>query len=177
MTALHVCPLSRLDDTIASSGASHAVTLLSPEQELPVLPTFLSAHRLILRFNDIAEPMPGYIAPSVEHVEALLDFARSWNRVKPLLFHCYAGISRSTAAAYICACASMPQRAEEEIASELRTASPSATPNPRMIALADNILNRNGRMISAIARIGRGAEAFEGTPFVIPLRPDFYSTE
>ena len=169
MTALYVCPLSKLEETIALSGASRAVTLLSPEQEPPALPAFSSDRRLILKFHDIAEPMPGYVAPSVEHVEALLDFARSWDKADPFLFHCYAGISRSTAAAYICACALMPQRAEDVIAQELRTVSPSATPNPRMIALADLILERHGRMISAIARIGRGAEAFEGQPFSLPL--------
>ena len=36
-------------------------------------------------------------------------------------------------------------------------------------SLADEVLGRNGRMVKAIEGIGRGADAFEGTPFV--LRP------
>jgi predicted protein tyrosine phosphatase len=35
--------------------------------------------------------------------------------------------------------------------------------------LADDVLGREGRMVKAIGKIGRGADAFEGTPFV--LRP------
>jgi predicted protein tyrosine phosphatase len=34
-----------------------------------------------------------------------------------------------------------------------------------MVALADDLLGRNGAMVDAIARIGRGAEAFEGAPY------------
>jgi predicted protein tyrosine phosphatase len=38
-----------------------------------------------------------------------------------------------------------------------------------LIALADRILRRNGRMVKAIASIGRGADAFEGVPFALRL--------
>jgi hypothetical protein len=31
------------------------------------------------------------------------------------------------------------------------------------------MLGRGGRMVEAIDRIGRGAEAFEGTPYQLPL--------
>ncbi len=55
------------------------------------------------------------------------------------------------------------------VAKALREASPSATPNPRLVAVADAMLGRNGRMIEAIGAIGRGADAFEGTPFRLAL--------
>jgi predicted protein tyrosine phosphatase len=58
---------------------------------------------------------------------------------------------------------------EEELALELRRASPSATPNRLIVSLADDILGRQGRMVKAVEKIGRGADAFEGTPFI--LRP------
>lgn len=35
--------------------------------------------------------------------------------------------------------------------------------------MADKILGRSGRMIDAIRGIGRGANAFEGAPFVMPI--------
>jgi predicted protein tyrosine phosphatase len=79
--------------------------------------------------------------------------------------HCYAGISRSTAGAYVAACLLNPQREEHAIAQELRRASPTATPNPRIVALADRALGRDGRMSAAIDRIGRGVMAYEGDPF------------
>ena len=76
---------------------------------------------------------------------------------------------RSTAAAFIAACALDPSRHEASIADALRAASPSATPNPRLVAVADAMLGREGRMIAAIQAIGRGAEAFEGTPFRLDI--------
>jgi predicted protein tyrosine phosphatase len=83
--------------------------------------------------------------------------------------HCYAGISRSTAAAFVAVCALVPDRDEEEIAYDLRQRSPSATPNRLIVEIADRMLGRDGRMARAIASIGRGEDAFEGTPFVLDL--------
>ena len=103
--------------------------------------------------------------PVEMHVHALLDFVRMWDRAQPLLIHCYAGVSRSTAAAYAAACALTATRDEPKLAGQLRQLSPTATPNARIVALADDLLGRGGRMIAAIERIGRGAECFEGVPF------------
>ena len=82
--------------------------------------------------------------PAAEHMEQLLAFVRAWERESPLVLHCWAGISRSTAAAYIAACALAPERDEAAIALALREASPSATPNARFVALADDILGPAG---------------------------------
>jgi predicted protein tyrosine phosphatase len=87
--------------------------------------------------------------------------------------HCYAGISRSTAGAYVAAC-ECDQRADmlvawKLIARELRRVSPTATPNGRLVALADRILRRDGRMVAAIDAIGRGAIAYEADPFRLEL--------
>jgi predicted protein tyrosine phosphatase len=91
-----------------------------------------------------------------------------------MLIHCYAGISRSTATAYIAACVHNPEADEHGIARALRTASPTATPNRRFIALADAALARNGRMNRAIEAIGRGfprwPEIPEAQPFALPSR-------
>jgi predicted protein tyrosine phosphatase len=54
-------------------------------------------------------------------------------------------------------------RDEKSIA--LRSASPTATPNARIVSLADRLLGRDGRMVAAIETIGRGVLATEGTPF------------
>jgi predicted protein tyrosine phosphatase len=78
-------------------------------------------------------------------------------------------VSRSTASAFIAACALNPKRDEHEIAQALRAASPTATPNARFVALADDRLQRNGRMSAAIQSIGRGADCFEAEPFTLEL--------
>ena len=53
-------------------------------------------------------------------------------------------------------------------AAALRRASPYATPNARLVALADDLLARRGRMVDAVLSIGRGAETYEGEPFMLP---------
>jgi predicted protein tyrosine phosphatase len=113
--------------------------------------------------------MDGYIHPADEHVSRLIDFVRGWDRAKPLVVHCYAGISRSTAGAYVAACALNPGRSELAIAQAIRAASPTATPNARFIALADQALGRNGRMTAAIEQIGPGVVAYLADPFRLDL--------
>lgn len=165
MAYIVVSPLSKLEAQIALHEPSHIVTLSS--HALPALPG--EAERLSLLFNDITEPRDGLTMPDESHVRALLDFAMEWDRAKPLLIHCYAGVSRSTASAYIIASALDPTLDETALAEKLRELSPSATPNIRLIALADNMLRRDGRMVAAIKAIGRGQEAFEGEVFNLPV--------
>ncbi|WP_230530686.1 tyrosine phosphatase family protein [Microvirga roseola] len=172
MPTLHVCPLSRLHDTVAETRASHVVTLINTGSAVERPATITADRHLFIGVSDIVEPLDGHILPGAEHIEQLLAFVRLWGRESPLVIHCWAGISRSTAAAYIAACALTPERDEAEIARALRQASPSATPNARFVALADDILGRRGRMVDSIRAIGRGAEAMEGTPFMLQVNRD-----
>ncbi|WP_274424632.1 tyrosine phosphatase family protein [Chelativorans sp. YIM 93263] len=166
---IHVTPLSRLEATLQTTRAKHLITLLSTGSIFERPAHLEPACCLHLSMHDIIEEMPGYVVPSRMHVETLLEFARTWDRSSPLVVHCFAGISRSTAAAYSIAAALQPDRSETAIAQELRRFSPSATPNIRIVALADEVLQRQGRMVEAIRSIGRGANAFEGEAFTLPL--------
>ena len=164
-----VAPLSCLDRTLRETGARDLLSLLSVGAAFERPDGLDPARCLHLVMHDIAEPRDGMVAPSPGHVAAILDFGRRWSREKPLLIHCFAGISRSTAAAYVIAAALQPGRDEAALAAELRRLAPSATPNPLIVAHADALLGRQGRMIAAIRAIGRGAEAFEGTPFRLDI--------
>jgi predicted protein tyrosine phosphatase len=166
---IHVCSLARLHATVAQTGARHVVTLLKDTDLVQRPGGIASENHLILGMDDITGPLEGYVAPADEHVIRLLEFVRGWDRAAPLVMHCYAGISRSTAGAYVAACALNPRRDEATIARALRLASPSATPNCYFVALADQALGRGGRMTAAIEEIGRGAMAFEGDPFRLDL--------
>jgi predicted protein tyrosine phosphatase len=163
---LVVCPLSALDQVCREAPPDRVLTLLSPGHEDPPLPRGIPSLRLT--FHDIAEPQPGLTAIVREQVEALLAFAAE-GRGDRLLIHCWAGVSRSTAAAYAVACQARPDLDERSIAQALRTAAPTATPNPRLVALADELLERGGRMSRAVAGIGRGAFTDVGAPFELDV--------
>lgn len=169
MPHIIVTPLSRLAETATRSGARDMVTLINMGTPVERPVEITEARHLFLGFNDIVEPADGMTPPGIDHVHSLIAFGQKWDRQTPLLVHCYAGISRSTAGAYITALALNPELDETLLAQTLRRNAPSATPNSRLIALADDILGRKGRMVDAIKAIGRGQEAFEGTPFSLPL--------
>jgi len=170
MPRIHVCPLSKLPETARVTGARSLVTLI--DNGTPVRrPAGIAAEaHLVVVLSDIVTELEGHTLPAKSHVETLLAFVRRWDQAAPLLMHCFAGVSRSTAAAFIAACALRPHRNEAEIAQAVRTNSPTATPNARLVAIADAMLGRNGRMITAIGKIGRGCNCFEGAPFVLELR-------
>ena len=166
---IHVCSLSRLQETVDDTGARHVVSLLGDEARVDRPASIAPENHLWLRLHDISAPIDGYIAPGEEHVAELISFVRGWDRRAPLVVHCFAGISRSTASAFTAVCALNPQRGEAGIAQALRRASPTATPNIRIVSLADRLLCRDGRMIAAIETIGRGVLAAEATPFRLDL--------
>jgi predicted protein tyrosine phosphatase len=168
---LIVSPLRHVPDLVATRKPSHVLTLLAPEIAPPLCPGVPAARHLKLTFNDVIAPLTGFIAPDPLIVQAILEFGDAWDGTRPMLVHCSAGISRSTAAAYIIACERMGTGSEEACAVRLRSAAPSATPNSLMVAIADEVLERGGRMVAAIAAIGRGADAFEGTPFDFRVAP------
>ena len=169
MPTIHVSSLSKLHDTVLATGASHVVTLINAKTPVTRPPSIPEDQHLFIGVSDIVAPMDGHILPGEEHVLRLNAFVDGWDRARPLVIHCWAGISRSTAAAFITACRLRPHQDEQAIEQRLRKAAPSATPNLKLVATADAMLGRNGRMIAAIESIGRGADAFEGTPFELKL--------
>jgi predicted protein tyrosine phosphatase len=166
---IHVSSLSALNRVTASLDSFDLLTLLSPDHPQTDWHEFACTRHLRLAFHDIVEPMPGLIAPNRDLMQAVLDFGRSAAHQHALLIHCWAGISRSSAAAFAIACDRNPGF-ECDIAIELRRRSPSATPNRLMVRLADDLLERDGRMVEAIEGIGRGVEAREGEPYALPLQ-------
>ena len=160
-----VCPLHAVETQIEKHGASHLVSLLGPEHMIDTPAGIERDNHLQLTLHDIALPADGYIAPGETHVGQLIAFFESWDQSAPMVVHCWAGISRSTASAFITMCLLNPQEEEIDLAWELRHLAPSATPNRLIIEHADRLLKRDGRMVSAVKAIGRGVEAWEGDVF------------
>lgn len=171
MAAIHVCPLAHVHTTLLTSGAEHVISLLAPIDRTPVFPDVAPHRHLLLSLSDITLATPGHVLAASTHVGELLRFVHGWDRRSPLLVHCFAGVSRSTAAAFVALCALDPARPEADHAAALRAASSTATPNARLVALADQALARAGRMTAAVAAIGRGAECFAGGCFTLKV-PD-----
>ena len=69
-----------------------------------------------------------------------------------VLVHCEAGVSRSSAAALIMyACWLGPGR-EREAMRRVLTQRPIAMPNPRMVEIADRLLEREGRLVAVLSQ-------------------------
>ena len=167
---LIVSPLRDVETVVRFRRPSHLITLLDPHL-MGEAPRFFPDRHLKLAVDDIWEPADGMVLPNAELVERIVDFGRRRDPAARLLVHCWAGVSRSTATAFILACEENPDMAEADIAKALRKASSSATPNPLMVKLADDMLGRKGRMADAVAAIGKGEYAYPGAPFELSLRP------
>lgn len=152
---LIVCPAASLDDVCRARQPSHVVSFVAPGRDPPVRDSSIDS--LVVVFNDIAGPHPGLVPPDRHSIARVLDFAATWPGERPMVLSCELGISRSPAAAFAIECRRWPERSEAPIAAALRAASPCATPNALMVALADDLLDRHGRMVAAVQALGRGA--------------------
>ncbi len=166
---IHVCSLAALPATVEATGARHILTVMANVGQVVRPASVLEANHLRIQMDDINEPAQGFVAPSHDHVEQALTFIRKWDRAAPMVIHCYAGISRSTASAFMAACALNPHRDEFSIARQIRSASPTASPNRLIVTLADQVLGRNGRMVRALDDMGPGNMTIEGRPFRVEI--------
>ena len=167
---IHVCALRHLPEMVERIGARHVVSAINgdifPETPAGIAPE----HHLKLDMHDIVEPAWGSTTPATEHVHSLIDFVQGWDQQAPLLIHCFAGLSRSTAAAFITLCALNPDAMEHAIAQALRQSSDTAVPNRLFVRLADAALQRDGRMLAAVEAMVPHKSAIECIPFAIEAR-------
>ncbi len=165
-----VCPLSAVENVVTLYKPSRLITLLNADMMIDTPPGLATNQHLKLAMNDINAPTEGLVAAKEDQVGGLIDFIDGWQDDAPLAVHCWAGISRSTATAFVALCRLNPDRDERELAAVLRREAPFASPNLLIVHLADEIMGRDGRMINAVDSIGRGADAWEGKVFT--LNPD-----
>lgn len=150
-----ICGLSELSSH-CRAGVTHVLSILDPEAPDPGdLGGYPPHDQLTLRFHDIVAPAEGLIAPERKEVEALLAFGRriADNSSDHLLIHCHMGVSRSTAAAAALLLQAEPDTDEDAALAHVLRIRPQAWPNSRMIALADELLRRQGRMVAALGRL------------------------
>lgn len=158
---IYVCNLREMPSHAAELRPSHLVSLVQPADQPPTPPGIAPGRHLRVEIDDITEPMPGLVLPEAGHMSQLIEFLAGWRAEGPLLVHCVAGISRSTAAALIALACKAPRR-EADLAGHVRRAAPHAQPNARMIELADRLLGCEGRLVAARAGMGPATPLPEG---------------
>ncbi len=153
-STLTVCGLDELDGHSAR-GVTHVLSILDPGWPEPEAFLAFDPHfRATFHFHDAIEPAPGVVPPEKEDVGAILAFGREvGDDVRHLLIHCHMGLSRSTAAMLMILAQALPAETEDAVVERLVQIRPQAWPNSRMIAFADVLLGRDGRLEFAVAGI------------------------
>jgi predicted protein tyrosine phosphatase len=165
---IYVSSLAEMARHVRERRPGWLVSLVQPAYQPPRPPEIAEARHLRVAVDDVSEPVEGTVLPGEAHVRELVAFLRSWPADEALLIHCFAGISRSTAAALI---ALTLHRDEMDAARVLRERAPHAIPNARIVALADRALGRGGRLIAAREAMGGPTLALAEAPLVdLPLR-------
>lgn len=159
--------MQRIEETIAATGATRLVSVVNAHLMPPTPRIIEPARHLRLPISEARPPRGGGQHPSWPMIEDLIAFIRDWPQEAPMLIHCFSGLNRSPAAAYIALAALNPDVPETLIAYRLRAASETAAPNITMVGIADLVLARHGHLISAIELIGPGQPAAEGRPFTL----------
>jgi predicted protein tyrosine phosphatase len=160
---LTICGIGELGSHCAG-GVTHVLSILDPGWPDPEAFGAFEAHRrLELRFHDVIDSQPGWIAPQRQDVEHLLAFGRDVPRARRshLLIHCHAGVSRSTAAAMLILAQTRPDRPADAALTEVVRQRPRAWPNLRILELGDELLGRNGEIVAAARAHYRRALAVE----------------
>ena len=171
MSRLLIAPFSAIEDTVRRHRPSHMLTVMV-EPFVPTPKGIEPNRHLRVTVHDVVEPAEGTICPEGRDIADLLAFGRDWDRTAPFLVHCWAGISRSTAAAYILLCDIHGPGHERRIAQGLRFHAPHAQPNRLMIHHADALLGREGRMIAAVEAMGDAEIVWQADVVELPLTLD-----
>jgi len=167
---IFVCGLSNLDEVIAAHKPSHVLSLLGPDQMIAPLAGFDARHGRIA-IHDIPQPMEGYTHPGEQHARTIVEFAEDWGGEEaPIVIHCLAGISRSTAAAFATLCMYNEPGLERDIARDMRRRGPHVQPNPLITKHVDDLLGRGGRMVAAVEELGWGTGMNDSPWLELPLR-------
>ena len=142
---LRVCDLDTVR-TLDLSQYSGVITIEEPDTEDPFRTDVVP--QLVLQFHDIDMTMLDYVEPESDHVQQALTFAREIDG--PLLVHCRAGVSRSTAIALAIATDRMGAGNERQACEWLRRIVPNAQPNMLVIFHADYLLGLEKALLRSV---------------------------
>ncbi len=158
-------------DGVANAYETHkparVISLLSEDEALPAFEGLDPARHLKLYVERDACSLTISNAAR-RRAEEIVAFLRAWDRTGDILIHCNLGVSRSMAAGFITLCL-FRNDDEAAIAQELRNAAPHADPCPLIVAYADDLLSRDGRMLDAIEDLPPPCSATGAPVLTLPL--------
>lgn len=151
---LAICGLKELRTTLAAFRATHVISISDPGGASPEIPDSLTVLRLA--FWDV-DSLDGMVArklapdtpdayPSIAHVQLILGFGRQIPAGARVLVHCSAGISRSSATAFLIAAQAMAG-SEHRAFDLIKLLRPQARPNRLIVKFGDRLLGADGRML------------------------------
>ena len=153
-----VCSLKDLATVCETVSPSHVISVIDPGYA-PETPKGVHNH-LKLGFDDIIEVSSNnhifrlntddipQIPPNQKHTESIINFVNHWDKKKPIVIHCWCGISRSMATATYLMCKEDTLNIDRNIR-YIRFVAPHANPNKVLINLFEESLNLNNQISSA----------------------------
>jgi len=151
-----VCEKSKVHDTVKREGVTHLVSIVDPGDQLFLTPRLKEVNLLSLKFDDVLDEHELF-APTRKDVECILDFTKELPDDAVVLVHCFAGVSRSTAAAAAIVAQNLLQNGFTDVADRsvetVREVRPMLCPNPIISKFADELLGLNGQFFEACERV------------------------
>ena len=145
---VHVCSLDQVRE-IDVSTYDGIITIEDTTIREPFRVQTDEPKQLILRFDDINQPMDDYVIPQMSHIKRALDFA---DKIEDgsLLIHCRAGISRSSAIALAVIAKRLGSGKEEEAVKTLEHINPNCRPNKSIVKMTDELLERDWKLYKEV---------------------------
>ena len=156
-----VCSLKDLVAVCESIHPSHVISVIDPGY-VPKTPNGINNH-LKLGFDDIVEirsdnhifrqniDQIDQILPNSQHINSIVNFTNLWDKSKPIVIHCWCGVSRSMATATYLMCKENILQIDQNIR-YMRSIAPRANPNKLMIKLFEKSLNLNNEITKAFLK-------------------------
>lgn len=167
-----LCPYDRIETAMERHAPGAAISILDTVDGMSIDGIPPERHLKIgYSMANAASDSRCSTLDDADTLREMIAFARDADWDKPLLVHCRLGLSRSPAAVFIIQCALSPDTPESQFAEELRQLSTKIEPSFSMICQADQILDRDGRMIDAMDMMGAGAGCVAGDILRIPYLP------
>lgn len=147
---IFVTSKNKVHDTVKATGAKHVLSLLDVGDSLFITPRLADCNRLLINCEDVLEATD-HGAPTKEQIERFLAWAKEIPDDDTVVVHCFAGISRSTAAAITI----LTDRLGDfkPAIQRIKSVRPNLCPNPVITKFADEIFGFDGEMFKACEEV------------------------